>query len=248
MLTLKRNIDDALRLNKTVNVLGKDFALNGGFGHFVAFSKSWETMGVDKYYGQADKGTRYRRYSDFDFNSATGELQQLEHRAYEQSEAHNQYVGGMRRHFDDVSSDVFNSPVLRALIKLDFDVYKAVLPEELHNVPWQCQVHQIRIEVKPGEQIEITPEGIHCDGYPFSGVHFWGRHNIEGATSKVYDKQSNVIDSGTYQEILDTTYFLDRELQHYVTPATNPSESEMGYRQIIAISFSRPGTEHDIVK
>ncbi|MGE7096665.1 2OG-Fe dioxygenase family protein [Pseudomonas fulva] len=248
MLTLKRNIDDALRLNKTVNVLGKDFALNGGFGHFVAFSKSWETMGVDKYYGQADKGTRYRRYSDFDFNPATGELQQLEHRAYEQSEAHNQYVGGMRRHFDDVSSDVFNSPVLRALIKLDFDVYKAVLPEELHNVPWQCQVHQIRIEVKPGEQIEITPEGIHCDGYPFSGVHFWGRHNIEGATSKVYDKQSNVIDSGTYQEILNTTYFLDRELQHYVTPATNPSESEMGYRQIIAISFSRPGTEHDIVK
>lgn len=248
MLTLKRNIDDALRLNKTVNVLGKDFALNGGFGHFVAFSKSWETMGVDKYYGQADKGTRYRRYSDFDFNPATGELQQLEHRAYEQSEAHNQYVGGMRRHFDDVSSDVFNSPVLRALIKLDFDVYKAVLPEELHNVPWQCQVHQIRIEVKPGEQIEITPEGIHCDGYPFSGVHFWGRHNIEGATSKVYDKQSNVIDSGTYQEILDTTYFLDRELQHYVTPATNPSESEMGYRQIIAISFSRPRTEHDIVK
>lgn len=248
MLTLKRNIDDALRLNKTVNVLGKDFALNGGFGHFVAFSKSWETMGVDKYYGQADKGTRYRRYSDFDFNPATGELQELEHRAYEQSEAHNQYVGGMRRHFNDVSSDVFNSPVLRALIKLDFDVYKAVLPEELHNVPWQCQVHQIRIEVKPGEQIEITPEGIHCDGYPFSGVHFWGRHNIEGATSKVYDKQSNVIDSGTYQEILDTTYFLDRELQHYVTPATNPSESEMGYRQIIAISFSRPGTEHDIVK
>lgn len=248
MLTLKRNVDDALRLNKTVNVLGKDFALNGGFGHFVAFSKSWETMGVDKYYGQADKGTRYRRYSDFDFNPATGELQQLEHRAYEQSEAHNQYVGGVRRHFDDVSSDVFNSPVLRALIKLDFDVYKAVLPEELHNVPWQCQVHQIRIEVKPGEQIEITPEGIHCDGYPFSGVHFWGRHNIEGATSKVYDKQSNVIDSGTYQEILDTTYFLDRELQHYVTPATNPSESEMGYRQIIAISFSRPGTEHDIVK
>ena len=248
MLTLKRNIDDALRLNKTVNVLGKDFALNGGFGHFVAFSKSWETMGVDKYYGQADKGTRYRRYSDFDFNPATGELQQLEHRAYEQSEAHNQYVGGMRRRVDDVSSDVFNSPVLRALIKLDFDVYKAVLPEELHNVPWQCQVHQIRIEVKPGEQIEITPEGIHCDGYPFSGVHFWGRHNIEGATSKVYDKQSNVIDSGTYQEILDTTYFLDRELQHYVTPATNPSESEMGYRQIIAISFSRPGTEHDIVK
>ena len=248
MLTLKRNIDDALRLNKTVNVLGNDFALNGGFGHFVAFSKTWETMGVDKYYGQADKGTRYRRYSDFDFNPATGELQQLEHRAYEQSEAHNQYVGGMQRHFDDVSSDVFNSPVLRALIKLDFDVYKAVLPEELHNVPWQCQVHQIRIEVKPGEQIEITPEGIHCDGYPFSGVHFWGRHNIEGATSKVYDKQSNVIDSGTYQEILDTTYFLDRELQHYVTPATNPSESEMGYRQIIAISFSRPGTEHDIVK
>lgn len=74
-----------------------------------------------------------------------------------------------------------------------------------------------------------------------------GRHNVEGATSKIYDKQSNVIDSGTYLNILDTTYFLDRELQHYVTPAINPSNSEMGYRQIIAISFSRPGSEHDII-
>ncbi|WP_442514111.1 2OG-Fe dioxygenase family protein [Pseudomonas promysalinigenes] len=247
MLTLNRNIETALRQKKTVNVLGSDYALNGGFKEFVDFSKSWETMGVDRYYGQADKGTRYRRYSDFDFNPVTGELNQLNHRAYEQSEAHNSYVGGMSRHFDDISAEVFNSPILRSLIRLDFDVYKAVLPQELHTVNWQCQVHQIRIEIKPGAQIEITPEGIHCDGYPFSGVHFWGRHNVEGATSNIYDKQSNVIDSGTYLNILDTTYFLDRELQHYVTPAINPSASEMGYRQIIAISFSRPGSEHDII-
>ncbi|WP_313431413.1 2OG-Fe dioxygenase family protein, partial [Pseudomonas sp.] len=93
----------------------------------------------------------------FDFNPVTGELNQLSHRAYEQSEAHNAYVGGMARHFDDIGADVFNSPILRALIRLDFDVYKAVLPEDLHTVNWQCQVHQIRIEIKPGAQIEITP-------------------------------------------------------------------------------------------
>lgn len=57
MLTLNRNIETALRQNKTVNVMGSDYALTGGFKEFVEFSKSWETMGVDRYYGQADKGT-----------------------------------------------------------------------------------------------------------------------------------------------------------------------------------------------
>lgn len=248
MLQLNKNIGDDLRKNKAVNVLGSDFSLSGGFSDFVKFTQSWETMGVDKFYGQADRGTRYRRYSDFDYNPVTKILTPLGHRPYEQSVEHNKYVGGIERHFDDITTEVLHSPVLRSLVELDFNVYKEVLPPELHNEVWQCQIHQIRIEIKPGCELEITPEGIHCDGYPFSGVHFWGRHNVEGAMSQVFKKDGTLVDSGTYRNILDTTFFLDREMLHYVTTAFNPTTDAMGFRQIIAVSFSRPGTEYDIIK
>jgi hypothetical protein len=37
-------------------------------------------------------------------------------------------------------------------------------------------------------------------------------------------------------------------MRHYVTPARNPHTHAMAYRQILAISFSRPGTAFDIVR
>ncbi len=95
--------------------------------------------------------------------------------------------------------------------------------------------------------MEITPEMIHCDGYPFSGVHFFGKKYIEGAISKLYLKNKKTIFSGTLEKILDTVYFYDRELLHYVTPAKNISENEIAYRQILAISFSLKNSEYDII-
>ncbi|CEL27024.1 MULTISPECIES: 2OG-Fe dioxygenase family protein [Pseudomonas] len=248
MIVLNREVGESLRRDKYVNVQGGDFNLYGHFADFVRLTKSWENMEPDSYYGQAEAGMRFRRYSDFEYNPKTRELKQLEHRAYVQSKENNAYVGGLVRHFQDFSDEVISSPVMRSLIDTDFEVYKSVLPEELHDEIWQCQIHQIRIEIKPGKQLEITPEGIHCDGYPFSGVHFWGRNNVEGAESRLYDIHEHQLASTTYQEILDTTYFLDRDMRHYVTPARNSHTHAMAYRQILAISFSRPGTAFDIVR
>lgn len=160
MIVLNREVGEALRRDKYVNVRGGDFNLYGHFGDFVRLTKSWENMEPDSYYGQAESGMRFRRYSDFEYNPTTRELTQLEHRAYIQSKANNSYVGGLERHFQDFSNEVINSPVMRSLIDTDFEVYKNVLPQELHDEIWQCQIHQIRIEIKPGKQLEITPEGI----------------------------------------------------------------------------------------
>ncbi|GFM49780.1 2OG-Fe dioxygenase family protein [Pseudomonas capsici] len=248
MLVLNKEVGHSLQRDKFANVLGSDFSLYGHFADFIRLTKSWENMEEDKYYGQADSGMRFRRYSDFEYNPVTRDLRQLEHRAYVQSTAHNRYVGGLERHFQDFSEEVIASPVVRSLIDLDFEVYKHVLPPELHNKVWQCQIHQIRIEIKPGKTLEITPEGIHCDGYPFSGVHFWGKQNVEGAQSRLYNTKEEQLAALTYDEVLDTTFFLDREMRHYVTPASNRDPHKMAYRQIMAISFSLPGTSFDIVR
>src|SRR3546814_9213864 len=51
-------------------------------------------------------------------------------------------LGGLERHFQDFSNEVINSPVMRSLIDTDFEVYKNVLPQELHDEIWQCQIHK----------------------------------------------------------------------------------------------------------
>jgi hypothetical protein len=79
-------------------------------------------------------------------------------------------------------------------------------------------------------------------------VHFWGRHNVAGAESRLYTPQEEQLAAITYEDILDTTFFLDRDMRHYVTPARNIHSHEMAFRQILAISFSRPGTAFDIVR
>ena len=128
MIVLNREVGESLRRDKYVNVQGGDFNLYGHFADFVRLTKSWENMEPDSYYGQAEAGMRYRRYSDFEYNPKTRELKQLEHRAYVQSKENNAYVGGLVRHFQDFSDEVITSPVMRSLIDTDFEVYKSVLP------------------------------------------------------------------------------------------------------------------------
>jgi hypothetical protein len=248
MLVLQSDLAEQLRRDKFANVPGSAFRLEGNFDDFLRLTRSWEHMGEDRYFGQAQSGARFRRYSDFEFHPPSGELRQLEHRPYTQSTGQNRYVGGIERHFTDFGAEVLESPVLRSLIAIDFAVYKTVLPLELHDRIWQCQIHQIRIEIKPGQQIEITPEGKHSDGYPFAGVHFWGRQNVDGAQSQLFDADERPLGSTTYQQVLDTTFLLDREIKHYVSPARATHPELPGHRQIIAISFSLPGSAHDTVR
>ncbi len=246
MISLNRDITVELEKQQFSFVKGNEFKLKGNFHDFVKLTNSWEGMEEDVYYGNKDKGTRFRRYSDFNYNPVSGELTRIEHRAYFQSEKMNAYVGGKQRHFEDFSKDFMDSEVLRSLIKLDFDIYQKTLPDEIKDGMWQCQIHQIRIEINPNEKIEITPEGVHSDGYPFSGVHFWGKENISGAQSKLYTSEKEEVCSETFEETLDTIYFFDKDMFHYVTPAM--AEGKGAYRQILAISFSKPDTDYDTVQ
>lgn len=59
MIVLNREVGEALRRDKYVNVRGGDFNLYGHFGDFVRLTKSWDNMEPDSYYGQAESGMRF---------------------------------------------------------------------------------------------------------------------------------------------------------------------------------------------
>jgi len=124
MLVLKKDIGEEISKNGYSFVNGADYSLTGNFKEFYDLTHSLEQMGVDQHYGQAGRAKRFRRYSDFQYNSEKNEICPIEHRAYFQSENMNKFVGGKHRHFEDISEDLIKNPVIRSLVKVDFDIYK----------------------------------------------------------------------------------------------------------------------------
>jgi hypothetical protein len=244
MLRLNADIRAQLRQHKFANVRGADFRLDGNFDDFIRLGRRWEGLGEDPHFGQASSGRRFRRSSDLEYHPATGELRPLGQRSGAQRTAHDKTAGACGN-FD---REVLQSTVLRSLVDIDFDVYRNVLPAELHGQAWQCRITQVRVEILPGRTLEVTPEGIHCGGTPFSGVHLWGKSNLAGAHSQLFKADGTRVAVTTHEQVLDTTFFLDREMQHYVTPATTDHHQLPAWRQAITISFARPGTAHDFVR
>lgn len=203
---------------------------------------NWDNLERDTYYGEKNEGCyRVRRYTDFSFTPRTGELRPRDHVAYFQSIKMNRYVGGKSRHFGDVLPETYENALLRDLVLLDFSLFP--VPEEFLARDWICQVHMIRIVVGPGQTTPVTPEGIHSDGYPFAGVHLMNRRGIIGGESSVYTHAEKRLATITFESPLDSLWFEDRNLKHYVTPISSVGEGH-GSRDILAISFSLPDSPY----
>lgn len=212
-----------------------------GCQHFSALAECWNHLGVDPYYGSKGKSCRIRKYSDFCFTPSNGELQRCDHVPYFQSKEMNHYVGGKVRHFSDVDETVYENPSFQELVQRDFKSFP--IESKYLNEKWICQIHMIRIVVGANEETPVTPEGIHSDGYPFAGVHLIGKSaHLTGGESTVYTYDEKPIISATFDEPLDSLFLEDRKMKHYVSPIS--AKNHEGHRDILAISFSLPGSPY----
>ncbi|MEV0415306.1 2OG-Fe dioxygenase family protein [Streptomyces sp. NPDC050448] len=173
---------------------------------------------------------------------ATGELAPLDHVAYYQGEAMNAFVGGIERHFGDVEESTYRNPLFQALVRYDFD--NLPVEDEYRDRARVCQIHQIRIEINPGKYNELVPEGIHSDGYPWAGLHLISRVDVEGGHSTVFTWDEEPLAKGTFLTPLDSLIFEDRAMEHHVT-GLSAAEDKGGYRDVLAISFSLPGSPYE---
>jgi len=209
---------------------------------FNQLQNSWKHLERDSFYGEKDPTCyRLRRYTNFDFNPRTGELCLQTHVPYVQSQEMNRYVGGKIRHFGDLLADTYENPFFQDLVTYDFSLFP--VEEEFLDHLWTCQVHMIRIVVGANQSTPVTPEGIHSDGYPFAGVHLINKNNVEGGQSTVYAYDEKPLATLTFENPLDSLWFEDRNLKHYVTPISS-TNGESGHRDILAISFSLPNSSY----
>jgi hypothetical protein len=223
---------------------GDSFALDAASrADLAALQASWDDLDPDRFFGgEPGKAWRVRRYSDFDFEPASGRLlQRRAHVPYYQSERQNAYVGGIVREFGDVAEETAANPLFQRLVAWDF----AQWPVDARYLDrtWICQVHQLRIYVVGGHTSAVTPEGIHSDGYPFAGVHLMARVDVSGGQSTVYTADAEPLASLTFERPLDSLLFEDRRMKHYVTPITG-APGRTGHRDVLAISFSLPDSPY----
>ncbi|MEV6727161.1 2OG-Fe dioxygenase family protein [Streptomyces sp. NPDC051364] len=237
------DLRDALREQRYALVSAADLTLSPELtAAFDALQASWGRLTPDTHFGGGDRAVRTRRYSDFIYVPATGELAPLDHVAYYQSEAMNAFVGGIERHFGDVEEATYRNPLFQALVRYDFD--NLPIEDEYRDRAWVCQIHQIRIEINPGQYNELVPEGIHSDGYPWAGLHLISRVDVEGGHSTVFTWDEEPLAKGTFRTPLDSLIFEDRAMKHHVT-GLSAAEDKGGYRDVLAISFSLPGSPYE---
>lgn len=238
------DVRDSLARDRYAVISADSFNIAGLEDELSALYASWDNLGPDPFFGGGEQACRTRRYSDFEYDPADNSLTPLDHVAYYQSKGMNAFVGGKERHFEDVEISTVKNKALLELVRLDFENLP-IEPKYLEQT-WICQIHQIRIAVNPGQTYDVVPEGVHSDGYPFAGLHLIRKHEVEGAENVVYTWEEEELARTVLSSPLDTLIFEDKKMKHYASPLTAGPDG--GVREILAISFSLPGTEYETIR
>mmetsp|Transcript_33946 Transcript_33946/g.79940 ORF Transcript_33946/g.79940 Transcript_33946/m.79940 type:complete len:214 (+) Transcript_33946:406-1047(+) len=102
------------------------------------------------------------------------------------------------------------------------------------DVPWEFCIHAIRL-TPPGQ---VTPEGIHRDGYHFVLSAVVSRLGVEGGHSLVHSGKKEAPMLDVPMAAGDTLFINDRAVYHSVTNVSAvPSVEEGGHRDVIIITL-----------
>jgi hypothetical protein len=109
-----------------------------------------------------------------------------------------------------------------------------VLPAALH-----VEIHQFRIEAKPGEAGQPTPEGMHRDGVDWVLVLMVRRENVASGETTIYDLRQRPLGSFTLTAPLDAAWVDDGRVFHGVTAVTPIDPQLPAYRDVLVVTFRR---------
>ncbi|HWF86264.1 MAG TPA: 2OG-Fe dioxygenase family protein [Vicinamibacterales bacterium] len=207
----------------------------GSLDDFAAFGDSWNDLALDTY--MADGG-RYRRRRHAVFAVASDETVTREpHQPHYQTLEYNPLHGGIARWFEPVAPAFRGGPTLMAILTWCARLFGRI--EGRADIPWRVEVHQFRIEARPGQQGRPTPEGMHRDGVDHVLVLLMHRQNIVSGTTTIHGPDHQPLGSFTLTAPLDAALVEDARVFHGVT-AVSPLDAEApAYRDVLVVTFKR---------
>jgi hypothetical protein len=199
----------------------------------AALRESWNDLPMDGY--MADGGDyRRRRYAAYAVRA--GALTRDAHQPHYQDRMFNPLNGGTQRWFAATTDAVGAHPLIRGVILLVCDLIASIDGAQ----DWDIELHQFRIEARPGKPGLPTPEGVHRDGVDWVLNLAIGRTNIEGGASTVHEPGGDELCSFVLENPLDFLLLDDRRLLHGVTPVFSRDANEPAYRDMLVITFRAP--------
>jgi hypothetical protein len=161
------------------------------------------------------------------------------HQPHYQSSNYNILQGDIERWFAPITPEVGSSESLRAILQFSRDLFARLAPETRR---WHIEAHQFRIEAKPGEPGEPTPEGVHRDGVDYVLVLLVDRSNIASGTTTIHTAGGTLLGSFTLTQALDSALVDDARVFHGVTPVTPLDQAVPSHRDVLVVTFRRSGS------
>ncbi|WCN10301.1 2OG-Fe dioxygenase family protein [Marinomonas mediterranea] len=173
----------------------------------------------------ADGSYRIRRYSRFCF--LQGHLEHLPTHPFVQDESINHFQGNVVRRYEELEGVVIEDPMFLEM----FEHFKHMSGVEYGT---HIEVHQLRI-FADHQKAEVSPEGIHQDGFDRIGIYVIQRHNIEGGSINVHLSEnspafiSHAFDHGEFVILNDKKFF-------HSAKAIEPSDGDLGYMDVFVLT------------
>ncbi len=231
-------------LTKTIHAAGFAFVhagamraaleAHGPLTDWEAFVASWDDLGQDTY--MADGG-RYRKRRHAVFRVSGLDSERLPPQPHYQSRDYNRLNGGIERWFQPVLPPIGAGVTMASILRFCWGLFSALTPSR----SWFVEMHQFRIEARPGEAGRPTPEGMHRDGVDHVLVLLIGRKNVRSGETSVHDLTGRTLGSFTLTEPFDAALVDDRRVMHGVTPVEPAEPGSVGFRDVLVVTFKREG-------
>ena len=205
---------------------------HGSLADWNAFAASWNGMALDTY--MADGG-RYRRRRHAVFAAAANDpaITREPHQPHYQTTEYNRLNGGIARWFDPVPDAIVGTATLRTILSACRALFDGLAPG--HD--WHIEIHQFRIEARPGEAGQPTPEGLHRDGVDYVLVLMIDRTNIASGTTTIHGLDKAELGSFTLTRPLDAALVNDRRVYHGVTAVQPLDPAAPAHRDVLVVTF-----------
>ena len=104
---------------------------------------------------------------------------------------------------------------------------------------WHVEAHQFRIEARPDQVGQPTPEGMHQDGVDWVLVLMIGRKNIASGTTTIHGLDRSLLGSFTLEAPMDAALLDDHRVFHGVTPVQPLDGARAAHRDVLVLTWRR---------
>lgn len=209
-------------------------ARSGPLDDWAAFAASWDDLDLDGF--MADGGRyRRRRFGVWKVGRG-GDIVRQPHQPHWQGVDYNPLNGGIDRWFAPITETVGGGGSLTTILAFCRSAFGSLSPEV---AAWHVEVHQFRIEARPGEAGQPTPEGMHRDGVDWVLVLLVDRTNIASGTTTIADLEKRPLGSFTLTRPFDAALVDDARVYHGVTPVEPIDPAQPAHRDVLVVTFRR---------